>query len=276
MASDVQYRDLPRPSGELEHHYGENVHILSQPYPMSLLARLCSEPCVQPEVNTLVKQLYAWLFGEIASRDLATTQAETVTRMGASHPEGVYGGEHMDASQKAIVVDIARAGILPGGVFYDALNVLLDPALIRQDHVFMNRVTDEEGQVTGVDLSGSKIGGPIDDSTVFIPDPMAATGSSTAEVIRLYKEEVEGTAKQIIVVHLIVTPEYVRRITSAFPEVKIYAVRLDRGLEARGAGLRRTPRRRPAVQSVLPSVVLRWCQVACSRRRPPRARPARH
>jgi len=230
MASDVQYRDLPRPRGELDHRYGENVHILSQPYPMSLLARLCSEPCVQPEVNTLVKELYAWLFGEIASRELATIQAETVTRMGASHPEGVYGGEHMDPSQKAVVVDIARAGILPGGVFYDALNVLLDPALIRQDHVFMNRVTGDEGQVIGVDLSGSKIGGPVDDATVFIPDPMAATGSSTAEVIRLYKEEVEGTAKKLVVIHLIVTPEYVRRITSAFPEVKIYAVRLDRGL----------------------------------------------
>ena len=58
MPSDVQYQKLPRPGGELEHAYGPNVHILSQPYPMSLLTRLCSEPCVQPEVNTLVKELF--------------------------------------------------------------------------------------------------------------------------------------------------------------------------------------------------------------------------
>jgi uracil phosphoribosyltransferase len=199
---------------------------------MSLLARLCSEPCVQPEVNTLVKQLFAWLFGEIASRELPTLQADTVTRMGATHPEGVYGGEHIDGGQMAVVVDIARAGILPGLVFYDALNVLLDPAMVRQDHVFMNRVTGEDGQVIGVDLSGSKIGGPVDNAVVFIPDPMAATGSSAAEVIRLYKEEVQGTAKQMVVVHLIITPEYVKRITEAFPDVHIYAVRLDRGLSA--------------------------------------------
>jgi uracil phosphoribosyltransferase len=234
MAVDIHYQNLPKPEGEIQHGYGETVHILSQPYPMSLLARLCSEPCVQPEVNTLVRQLFAWMFGEVASRELPTVSAQTLTRMSADHPEGVYDGDHMDPRQAAVVVDIARAGILPGGVFYDALNVLLDPALVRQDHVFMNRVTDAAGQVTGVDLSGSKIGGPIDKAVVFIPDPMAATGASTAEVIRLYKEEVPGDPRQIVVVHLIVTPEYVKRITSEFPDVHIYAIRLDRGLSAPG------------------------------------------
>jgi uracil phosphoribosyltransferase len=61
---------------------------------------------------------------------------------------------------------------------------------------------------------------------------MAATGASTAEVIRLYKEEVPGDPRQIVVVHLIVTPEYVKRITSEFPDVQIYAIRIDRGLSA--------------------------------------------
>ena len=232
MASDVQYQDLPRPAGELRHAYGENVHILSQPYPMTLLARLCSEPCVQPEVNELVKGLFSWLFGEVASRELSTYQTETPTRMHSLHPEGVVAGEHIVPQQKAVVVDIARAGILPGGVFYDALNRLLDPAFVRQDHVFMNRVTDESGQVTGVDLSGSKIGGPIEDAVLFIPDPMAATGASTAEVMRLYSEEVDGQAKRMVVVHLIVTPEYIKKITTAFPNASIYAVRLDRGMSA--------------------------------------------
>ena len=230
MTSDVQYEQLPRPTGEIKHDYGEQVHILSQPYPMTLLTRLCSEPCVQPEVNELVKQLFLWLFGEVASRELTTHQAAIPTRMQREHPEGVVSGEHIIPHQKAVVVDIARAGILPGGVFYDSLNRLLDPAFVRQDHVFMNRVTDPEGQVTGVDLSGSKIGGPIDDAILFIPDPMAATGSSTAEVMRLYEEEVEGKARKMVVVHLIVTPEYIKRITSAFPNASIYAIRLDRGM----------------------------------------------
>lgn len=230
MPVDVQYQNLPRPSGELAHHYGDRVHLLSQPYPMTLLSRLCSEPCVQPEVNTLVRQLFSWLVGEVTSRELLTHQKATATRMQALHPEGVVDSEQIDEGQKAVVVDIARAGILPSTVFYDALNVLLDPKKVRQDHVFMNRVTDQAGQVTGVDLSGSKIGGTVQDATVIIPDPMAATGSSTAEVLRLYRDEVEGQARKLIVVHLIVTPEYIRNITSSFPEAVIYAIRLDRGL----------------------------------------------
>ena len=72
----------------------------------------------------------------------------------------------------------------------------------------MIRVTDPDGQVTGVDLSGSKIGGPIDDAILFVPDPMAATGSSIAEVLRLYTDEVECKSRNMVVVHLIVTPEY--------------------------------------------------------------------
>ena len=230
MPVDVQYQNLPRPSGEIAHRYGNQVHLLSQPYPMSLLTRLCSEPCVQPEVNTLVRQLFAWLFGEVASRELLTRNKETPTRMQATHPEGVVAAEQIDPNQKAVVVDIARAGILPSTVFYDALNVLLDPSQVRQDHVFMNRVTDSEGKVTGVDLNGSKLGGSIQDATVIIPDPMAATGSSTAEVLRLYRDEVQGQARKMVVVHLIVTPEHLRKITSSFPEASIYAIRLDRGL----------------------------------------------
>jgi uracil phosphoribosyltransferase len=36
----------------------------------------------------------------------------------------------------------------------------------------------------------------------------------------------------MVAVHLIVTPEYLRRITQEFPELHIFAVRLDRGLSA--------------------------------------------
>ena len=49
-------------------------------------------------------------------------------------------------------------------------------------------------------------------------------------LLRLYRDEVEGQARKLIVVHLIVTPEYIRNITSSFPEAVIYAIRLDRGL----------------------------------------------
>jgi len=200
---------------------------------MSILAQLCAKGTHQPRANDLVKALYDWLLTELASREFTVNPTQSATRMAADHPAaGVYEGELLDRDQQVVVVDIARAGIIPGMRFFDGLNRLLHPSGVRQDHVFMNRVTNEAGEVTGVDLSGSKIGGPITESTVLIPDPMAATGSSIAEVLRLYREEVEGTPKKLVVIHLIVTPEYLQRITSKFPNTIIYAIRLDRGLSA--------------------------------------------
>ncbi len=234
--SDVQYSPLPRPVGEVEHNYGDSVHILSHPWAMSMLDQLCSPDTTQPAVNELVEQAFGWLMTEVSSRELTTHSVESPTRMAPLHPkEGVYRGEVIVRDQPAVVVDIARAGIIPGLVFYNRLNYLLEPAGVRQDHIFMNRVTDESGQVIGVNLSGSKIGGSIDGSTLIIPDPMAATGSSIASVLRMYRDNVEGTARRIVVVHLIITPEYIKRITDEFKEVQIYAIRLDRGLSTERA-----------------------------------------
>ena len=40
----------------------------------------------------------------------------------------------------------------------------------------------------------------------------------------------QGRARRFICVNLIVTPEYLRRITTEHPDVLVYAVRVDRGL----------------------------------------------
>lgn len=229
---DAQHAMLPAPAAGLTHAYGPRVHLLSFPWPISVLARLCSEKTTQPEVNVLVGQLYDWLLCEVASRELARERAAVPTRMLAHNPEGVFQGERIDPSQRVVVVDIARAGMLPALRFYEGLNYLLDPANVRQDHVIASRVADESGRVVGVRVDATKIGGSVEDATVFLPDPMAATGTSVSAVINRYLNTLGGRPRRIVAVHLIVTPEYLREITRAFPEVEIYAVRLDRGLSA--------------------------------------------
>lgn len=233
MPTDSQYKRLPRPELGVSHGYGEGVHILSSPWAMTILNSLCARETVQPNANQYVDRLFEWLFTEVASRELATANVEMETRMAEYHAdEGVYRGEEIDRDQRVVVVDVARAGILPGLTFFNALNHLLNPDGVRQDHIFMNRVTDEHGQVCGVNLSGSKIGGDVEGATILVPDPMAATGSSIAEVIRMYRERIDGTPRKIVVVHLIVTPEYIRRIKGEFEDVTIYAIRLDRGMSS--------------------------------------------
>lgn len=227
---DQQYQSLPRPTGGVAHEYGERVHLLSYPYAMSMLERLSSPETVQPSANHLVGALYRLLLAEVSNRILATQVVSSPTRMIEFTPEGVYTGETIDRSQRVVVVDVARAGIIPAHHFYEGLHAVIDAHSIRQDHVVASRTTDGSGKVTGVTLDGSKIGGPIDDATVIFPDPMGATGSSLSGVIAHYAEALGGQPRAMVAAHLIVTPEYVTRMTAQFPNLHIFAVRLDRGL----------------------------------------------
>src|SRR6185295_11810412 len=104
------------------------------------------------------------------------------------------------------------------------------PRNVRQDHIFMNRKVDAANKVIGVDISGSKIGGDVEDAIVIVPDPMGATAGSLVNTIDIYKKQVKGKAAKFIAAHLIVTPEYVKRVSKDHPDAVIYACRLDRGL----------------------------------------------
>ena len=60
-----------------------------------------------------------------------------------------------------------------------------------------------------------------------------------------YKRIGAGVPARAVFVHLIVTPEYVRRVHAAHPEVRIHAIRLDRGFSSSEA-LALPPGTRPA------------------------------
>jgi uracil phosphoribosyltransferase len=135
-------------------------------------------------------------------------------------------------STKAITVGIARAGTMPSQVVYELLNDVLDPAGVRQDHLFMSRSTDEAGRVIGTTWHDAKIGREVDGRIVLFPDPMGATGSSMVRALEHYKKQLEGTPGRCITMHLIITPEYIKNLLKAHPDAIIYALRLDRGLSA--------------------------------------------
>jgi uracil phosphoribosyltransferase len=101
---------------------------------------------------------------------------------------------------------------------------------VRQDHIVMSRMLDTAEKVVGSNIGGAKIGGDVDDAIVLFPDPMGATGGSLSTAIKLYRDKVPGKMRKVICLNLIVTPEYVRRITTDHPDAAIYAIRLDRGL----------------------------------------------
>lgn len=227
---DAAYRVENVHGGELAHRYGDRVHILSDPYNLSLVSTLGSARTTQPHINHLVSSLYRSLIGTVASRELPTRSRAEETRMYAQTSRGVFRGDVVDPTTRVVCVDIARAGMLPAQVTFDALNHVLEPSGVRQDHLIMNRVTDDRGRVVGARIYGEKAGGDVDGRFLLFPDPMGATGSSLLKAVRHYQEEVEGSPAGVITLNLIVTPEFIQKVRAELPEAVIYAFRLDRGL----------------------------------------------
>jgi uracil phosphoribosyltransferase len=217
---------------EIEHRYGPNVHLLDDPLAYTLLARLCARDTQQPEVGRLVRFLYEKLAHAVVAAEFPRARLDVPTRMVTSSPQAVVRGMGIEPHTRVVTVGIARAGTMPSQIVYDLLNELLDPAGVRQDHLFMSRTTDAQGRVTGATWHDAKIGRDVEGRIVLFPDPMAATGSSLISALDHYKTRLEGKPGRCITMHLIVTPEYLRNLLRAHPDALVYALRLDRGLSS--------------------------------------------
>ncbi len=227
---EKHYNHIPYTLSEQEHKYGNNIHLISDPVLITLLARLCSQETIQPQINELASRLYESLVEIVINCEFPKKNVHIETRMHAVNREGVYVGEIIDPDTKVVVVDLARAGMLPSLVSYNYLNTIMNPHHVRQDHIFINRETDTKEHVIGTKMSGCKIGGSVNDSIIIFPDPMGATGSSMSAAISMYKNKIGGAYKKLIALNLIITPEYIKRMKEEYPDLQIYALRLDRGL----------------------------------------------
>jgi uracil phosphoribosyltransferase len=215
---------------EIAHRYGPNVHLIDDPLSWTQLARLCAKETGQPEVGRLVRCLYERLSQIVLAAEFPRTRIDVPTRMVISSPEAVWRGVAVAPFTKCVTVGIARAGTMPSQIVYDLLNDVLDPAGVRQDHLFMSRATDAQGRVTGATWHDAKIGRDVDGRIILFPDPMGATGSSMISALSHYRNKLEGKPALCVAMHLIVTPEYIKNVLAAHPDALVYALRVDRGL----------------------------------------------
>ncbi|MFM8315819.1 MAG: uracil phosphoribosyltransferase [Deltaproteobacteria bacterium] len=230
ILKDSQHSQCPYRLSEIEHKYGAQIHILSNPYLFTTLARLGQPDTKQPLINQLLNILYRELVKVVVNHEFPLVDSNIETRMATTHPEAHFLAKVIDPSSKVVCVNLARAGTVPSHICYDAFNYILNPEGVRQDHISINRKLDDKEKVVGTQLGGLKIGGDIDDSFVIIPDPMGATGSTIKSAMDIYRER--GQARKFIAMHLIITPEYLNHVTKNYPEVIVYALRLDRGLSS--------------------------------------------
>ncbi len=71
----------------------------------------------------------------------------------------------------------------------------------------------------------------IEDKTVFLIDPMLATGGSACDALTALKKR---GCKRIKFMAIIAAPDGVRKVANAHPDVQIYISTLDRGLNKDG------------------------------------------
>src|SRR3989338_2917140 len=218
---------------EVNHHYGGNYHILSDPFLSSLLALLCSKDTYQPLITDFIKLLYNALIARVVGLEFPQKRCMIKTRMYSTHKEAVLKEKLIDFDTRVITVNLARAGIVPSQLCYEFLNHIFKPKYVRQDHIYINRTVDDQSQVIGSQISGYKIGGSLEKSIVLFPDPMGATGGSICETLQLYKSRIPEKPLKWIALHLIVTPEYLKKVKMEHPEVIVYGLRLDRGLSSK-------------------------------------------
>jgi len=227
----------------LVHRYGPDVQLFADPFLATLLARIGSPEVGTAEVPGLVRTAYTRLVQEVLAAEFPRRDQRVPTRMTAQEPQAFVQDAMLCQQTKLVIVAVIRAGILPAQACYEAAIAVLPPANVRLDFLNMSRVTDASHHVTGVRLDGSKIGGPVDDAVVLIPDPMGATGGTVCRAVDVYRDH-GGASARFVAAHLMVTPEAVRRVTTACPGVRLYAGRLDRGLS--------TPRALAAVPGTHP------------------------
>lgn len=229
MSQDIQHQNLKFTPTQVEHRYGENVVILSSPLMLSLLAKLGHPSTHQPQINELTQMLYSYLVDQTIDLYFPKKIATLETRMRDAHLEAEYEGEIVDPEIPVVSVDLARAGTFPSHLCYNKLNYLMNPIKVRQDHFYVARVSDESGQVTGVSVAVLKLVETLSRQLFYFLIQWGHWLNYCKSIPSLPKTS-GGKPRMMVAMHLIITPEYIQKVTKECPDLKIVALRLDRGL----------------------------------------------
>ena len=186
---------------------------------------IINHPLVKRDLTILRdKKTPSYIFRAVLRRT-ASLMAYEVTRdlqlQNVSVPTPLEKTRGYKVDDPFILVPILRAGLgLVGGF----VEVLPDA---RVGHIGMYR---DEATLKPVDYY-LKLPKNIARASVFILDPMLATGGSAVAAVTVLKNK---GAKKIRFVSLVAAPEGVKALSKAHPDVKMYTCALDRELNGKG------------------------------------------
>ena len=185
------------------------VHVLDHPLIQHKLAILRNENIGVKEFRELVSEIAGLMCYE-ATRNLPTEEVEVKTPVAVAKCRMLSG-------KKLAIVPVLRAGL--GMV--DSMVDLIPSAKV--GHIGLYRDPETHQPVEYY----CKLPEDIESRTVFVVDPMLATGGSAVAAIDFLKAK---GCRNIIMMNVIGCPEGVKAVQEAHPDVELYLAAVDEKL----------------------------------------------
>ena len=191
----------------------ENITICDHPLIKHKLSIVRQRSTGTNEFRTLIEEI-SMLVGYEALRDLELEEVEIETPIETAMCP-------MIAGKKPAIVPILRAGLgMCGGMLR-----LMPAAKVGHIGIYRDEETLEPHEYF------CKLPSHIDQRTVYVVDPMLATGGSAIEAINFIKQR---GGKDIYFLCIVAAPEGLKKLHEAHPDVKIFVGNLDRQLNEKG------------------------------------------
>jgi len=191
----------------------EQFTIVDHPLIKNKMALLRGKNTGSKEFRELVEEI-AMLICYEATRNLPLVDTEIETPICKTTEKTLAG-------TRIAIVPILRAGL---GMVEGMLNLL---PTAQVGHIGLYR---DPGTLQPVEYY-CKLPSDIAECEVFVLDPMLATGGTAAAAIQFIKDR---GAKHIRLLSLVASPEGVKKVTAAHPDVFVYAAAFDKGLNEQG------------------------------------------
>jgi len=186
------------------------IEVVQHPLVKHILTRLRDASTEPAQFRALARQLTLLLAVE-ATRDLPVREHTVQTPLETTQGHSL--------AQPIVAVPILRAGL---GML-EAITELFTE--VRVGYIGLER--DETTAVARAYYCKLP---PIGTSRVLLLDPMLATGGSAAQAIEVL---LKAGAQDIVHICVVAAPEGVRLLNERFPQVRIVAASIDRGLNDR-------------------------------------------
>jgi len=186
------------------------IEVVQHPLVKHILTRLRDASTEPAQFRALARQLTLLLAVE-ATRDLPVREHTVQTPLETTQGHSL--------AQPIVAVPILRAGL---GML-EAITELFTE--VRVGYIGLER--DEATAIARAYYCKLP---PIGESRVLLLDPMLATGGSAAQAVEVL---LKAGAQDIVHICVVAAPEGVRLLNERFPQVRIVAASIDRGLNDR-------------------------------------------